>query len=228
MKKIKALVLIMFVGIMAITCTKKESSASGSRENDTIEASSKDSLKAKTDSSAVTFYSITKGKYDTIISNYDKNFKGTSLVRKDFEIDKNSFNSTIASFSGKKKNLDIFFVVDENNDNNLVFKFTDKVDKKPDYLLSNGEHQYIISGKKLVSADSLNLKELVDNFQTKYKHHFGSLKSGLHTIYIRDDVNIIPTAKNNIVLKPCLNDVKQVSLATEIDGLYYNRGALWP
>ena len=217
----------MSVGMMVVTCTKKESSDTTSIESDTLEAPS-DSVNAPKDSMAVTFETISEEEYNTLVSDYDKNFNGTPLVRKNFEIDKDSFNSTIASFNGNKKNLDIYFVLDENNENNLIFKFTDKVDMKPDYQLSVGDHQYIIKNKMLTLADDLILQDLIENFKEEYKNNFALLKDGVHTIYVRDVVNKIPVTQNNIILKPSLNKFKQISLATEINGLYYNRGALWP
>jgi len=228
MRQMKLLFLLMSVGVMLITCNKQESSTSSSIETDTVEAAGNDSTKSEQDSMAVTFDRISEDEYNTMISDYDKNFSGTSLSRKNFEIDKDSFNSTIASFEGKKKNLDIYFVLYENGENGLIFKFTDKNTSEPDYLLSAGEHQYMIKDKKLTLADDLNLRNLVDNFNEKYKDHFRLLKDHLHTISIRDVVNTIPVTENNIILKPCLNKDYQVSLATQINGLYYNRGALWP
>jgi len=220
-------VLLISVGMMVITCTKKESSDSVTRPTDTIKSTVNDSVKTKKDSMAVTYERITEEEYNTIIADYDTNFNSTSLARKNFEIDKDSFNSTIASNS-KKEYLDIYFVLDENNDNNLVFKFCDNVDMKPDYQLNSEEHQYILRGKKLALADDLILKDLVENFKEKYKDHFGLLKGGKHTIYVRDVISTIPITNNDLVLKPCLNNLREVSLATIINGSYYNRGALWP
>jgi len=234
---LKSFFLLIIVGIIIIACKKNESAETSTTGKDSAVWSQKDTVNLnRSELDKIidsTFEPISQIEYDTIRENYDLLFAETILKRKDFEIDKESFNKTIDLFRGNKKYVDIYFILDSEKKNNLVFKFTDKQDLIPNYLLENGDKQYIIEDKKLISADDQNLKKMVDDFTEKYIEQAQSLNNSLHTVVVRDIVDEIHTAHHNIILEPCINRTNRVSLATQMTNdsgtiEYFNRGALWP
>lgn len=227
MKLFKLFILIMIAGI-AVACKKSET-ISSKAELDTI----KEKPENLTKESITTFESISLEEYEKIINNYDHYFKNTILKRKNFEIEKDSFNTIINKYRNTKKFLDIYFVLDKSGENNLVFKFTNNEDIKPDYLLKDGDDQYIIKNKTLTLINDENLENLVNNYQSKYKNVPNPSSYDKFTILVRDKITDVININHNIILEPCINNSKAISLAFQMKNTsgtieYFNRGALWP
>ena len=126
----KAKIFYYFVvTLLFVQCKKGESTFS--KVNDTLGENLSDSIQVdsnRTKDGILTFEKLPKEEYETYIVKYDKIFKNTDLKRKGFLINKASFDSVVKNVIGKKDFLDIYFIIDDLGERNIVFNFTNQVD----------------------------------------------------------------------------------------------------
>ncbi|MEG2077953.1 hypothetical protein [Chryseobacterium sp.] len=234
----KAKIFYYFVvTLLFVQCKKGESTFS--KVNDTLGENLSDSIQVdsnRTKDGILTFEKLPKEEYETYIVKYDKIFKNTDLKRKGFFINKASFDSVVKNVIGKKDFLDIYFIIDDLGERNIVFNFTNQVDIVPKYKFDTSDEQYTLDKGILKRNDSFELEQHVKKYIDEYQSLDAvkqNLQGGKLTILSRDKVRNISNYATDFILEEIVNNQSKIALAFKVinengETEFYNRGQQWP
>ena len=234
----KAKIFYYFVvTLLFVQCKKGESTFS--KVNDTLGENLSDSIQVdsnRTKDGILTFEKLPKEEYETYIVKYDKIFKNTDLKRKGFFINKASFDSVVKNVIGKKDFLDIYFIIDDLGERNIVFNFTNQVDIVPKYKFDTSDEQYTLDKGILKRNDSFELEQHVKKYIDGYQSLDAvkqNLQGGKLTILSRDKVRNISNYATDFILEEIVNNQSKIALAFKVinengETEFYNRGQQWP
>jgi hypothetical protein len=234
----KAKIFYYFVvTLLFVQCKKGESTFS--KVNDTLGENLSDSIQVdsnRTKDGILTFEKLPKEEYETYIVKYDKIFKNTDLKRKGFLINKASFDSVVKNVIGKKDFLDIYFIIDDLGERNIVFNFTNQVDIVPKYKFDTSDEQYTLDKGILKRNDSFELEQHVKKYIDGYQSLDvvkQNLQGGKLTILSRDKVRNISNYATDFILEEIVNNQSKIALAFKVinengETEFYNRGQQWP